>query len=225
MRFEKIILAGRHNVAVISGQDKSNSTFENILVKDANVNATGVYASTFIGRKYSGSIKNVFVQGILEVKTTENGGIVGAMQEGGTIENVVSRVNIYKTGNTYSPVANSEFNGGIVGNIYNTPTIKNSIALGRMEGFTDAEGNEKIPYKFTGATAAQIKATIKNCYEYAGEQGFSSITEETAASLKEATELEIHTKSFYQDILNFDENIWNLDIINEKGYPELKPIK
>ncbi len=225
MRFEKIILAGRHNVAVISGQDKSNSTFENILVKDANVNATGVYASTFIGRKYSGSIKNVFVQGILEVKTTENGGIVGAMQEGGTIENVVSRVNIYKTGNTYSPVANSEFNGGIVGNIYNTPTIKNSIALGRMEGFTDAEGNEKIPYKFTGATATQIKATIKNCYEYAGEQGFSSITEETAASLKEATELEIHTKSFYQDILNFDENIWNLDIINEKGYPELKPIK
>ena len=94
-----------------------------------------------------------------------------------------------------------------------------------MEGFTDAEGNEKIPYKFTGATATQIKATIKNCYEYAGEQGFSSITEETAASLKEATELEIHTKSFYQDILNFDENIWNLDIINEKGYPELKPIK
>jgi len=94
-----------------------------------------------------------------------------------------------------------------------------------MEGFTDAEGNEKLPYKFTGAAASQIKATIENCYEYVGEQGFSSITEETKNNLKEATEIQIHTKSFYQDTLNFDENIWNLDIINEKGYPELKPIK
>lgn len=223
MKFERITLSGANNVAVVSSLDKSNSTFENISVKNANVTGTGVYVSTFIGRKYSGSIKNVFVQGVLEITTTENGGIVGAIQEGGTIENIVSKVNIFKSENTYNRVPNDkDRNGGIVGNIYDSPKIKNSISLGRMEGYIDTDGIEKLPYKVVGAVTNIIKTTIENCYEYADEQGFSSITEETSNNLKEATETQIHTVSFYKDILNFDENIWNLEIINDNGYPELK---
>jgi len=228
MRFEGIKLVGANNVAVISGQDgerdgSTNSLFENISVKDANVKATGVYVSTFIGRKFNGSIKNVFVQGNMEVTTTENGGIVGASQKGGTIENVVSKVNITKPENTYTSNINaSEFNGGVVGNIYDKPSIKNSIALGSMEGFTDSKGDKKLPYKFAGAVEATVKASITNCYEYTEAQGFSRVNEETKDNLKEATKEQIQTKEFYKDTLYFDETIWNLDVIAEKGHPELR---
>lgn len=222
LKFENITLQGRHRVAVVASFDNANSTFENISVKNANVKGSGVYVSTFIGRKYGGAIRNVFVEGTMEITTTENGGIVGAFQKGGTLENVVSKVNIVKTGNTYSPVDKSEYNGGIVGNIYDNPTIRNSIALGNMEGFTTADGEEKIPYKVTGAAVASILASIENVYEYVGSHGFSSIVEETASKIKEATEEQIHTKSFYKDTLYFDETIWNLDRVETNGYPELR---
>lgn len=222
MKFEHITLEGRHRVAVVSSFDNANSTFENISVKNANVKGSGVYVSTFIGRKYGGSIKNVLVEGNMEITTTENGGIVSALQKGGTIENVISKVNIHKTRNTYTPIENSERNGGIVGNIYDSPIIKNSIALGDMEGFIDSAGAEKIPYKVTGAVAASIIASMENVYEYTGSHGFSSVSEETASKIIEATEAQIHTKSFYQDTLKFDASIWNLDTVESKGYPELK---
>ncbi len=222
MKFENITLEGQHRVAPVVTFDNANSTFENISVKNANVKGTGVYISTFIGRKYGGSIKNVFVEGNLEIKMTENGGIVGAFQKGGILENVIAKVNIHKTENTYTNIANSERNGGIVGNIYDTPRIRNSISFGNMKGFVDSEGTEKIPYKVTGAAAAMIISTMENCYEYIGSQGFSSITTETANQLKEATEEQIYTQSFYQDTLNFDKELWNFNVISEKGYPELK---
>lgn len=222
LKFNNITLEGRHRVATITGFDNANSTFENISVKNANVKGSGVYVSTFIGRKYGGTIKNVFVEGSMEITMTENGGIVGAFQKGGTIENVISKVNIHKTGNTYNPVDKSEYNGGIVGNIYDNPIIRNSIALGDMEGFTNTAGEEKIPYKVTGAAIANILASIENVYEYVGSHGFSSIVEETASKIKEATEEQVHTKSFYQDTLYFDSSIWNLDVVESQGYPDLK---
>jgi len=147
LKFENITLEGRHRVSVVASFDNANSTFENISVKNANVKGSGVYVSTFIGRKYGGVVRNVFVEGTLEITTTENGGIIGAFQKGGTLENVISKVNIHKTGNTYTPVEKSEFNGGIIGNIYDNPVIKNSLALGNMKGFTNANGEEKIPFK------------------------------------------------------------------------------
>ena len=221
LKFDNITLEGRHRVAVVSSFDNANSIFENISVKNAKVKGSGVYISAFIGRKYGGTIKNVFVEGSMEITTTENGGIVGAFQKGGTLENVVSKVNIHKTSNTYNNIAESERNGGIVGNIYDKPIIKNSIALGDMEGFVSGE-IEKVPYKVTGAAIASIINSMDNVYEYAGAQGFSSVNEETSAKLKIASEAQIRTKSFYQDTLHFDETIWNLDTISSKGYPELK---
>lgn len=221
IKLENITLEGRHRVAPITGFDNANSTFENISVKNANIKGSGVYVSTFIGRKYGGTIRNVFVEGSMEITTTENGGIVGALQKGGTIENAISKVSIHKTENTYTPIENSERNGGIVGNIYDNPIIKNSISLGNMEGYTTATG-QKIPYKVTGATLSSILNSIENVYEYIESHGFSNITEETTNKIKEATEKQIHTKAFYQDILHFDTSIWNFDTIETIGYPEIK---
>ncbi len=223
MKFNNITLSGRNNVAVITGMDgreNANSVFENISVKNANVTGTGVYVSTFAGRKYGGLIKNVYVQGTLNVTSTENGGLVGAMQQGGTIENVITDVAITKTSNTYSNLANSVFNGSMIGNIYNTPKVNSSIAFGNMTGYTDTSGNELVPYKFTGTTEAQVKACLNNCYEVTEEIGSSRVNANTAGHLDTISRQNLN-KEFYKN-LGFDETIWNLNSINNKGYPELK---
>lgn len=223
MKFNNITLSGRNNVAVVTGMDgreNANSVFENISVKNAKVTGTGVYVSTFAGRKYGGLIKNVYVQGTLDVTTTENGGLVGSMQQGGTIENVITDVSITKPSNTYSNLANSIFNGSTIGNIYNTPKVNNSIAFGNMKGYTDTNGNALVPYKFTGAAEAQVKACLNNCYEVTEEIGSSRVNANTAGHLDTISRQNLN-KEFYKT-LGFDETIWNLDNINDKGYPELK---
>ena len=223
MKFENITLSGRNNVAVVTGMDgrnNANSIFENISVKNANVTGTGVYVSTFAGRKFGGSIKNVYVQGTLDVKQTENGGLVGAMQQGGTIEHVITDVDITKTNNTYTDEANSIYNASMIGNIYNTIKVNNSIAFGNMTGFTDTAGNRKVPYKFTGTNENQIKACLTNCYEVTEEVGTSSVTANTAGKLNTISNNSLNAE-FYQN-LGFDETIWDFTKINTNGYPELK---
>ncbi len=223
MRFENITLSGRNNVAVVTGmdgRDNANSVFENISVKNANVTGTGVYVSTFAGRKYGGKMKDIYVQGTLNVTSTENGGLVGSMQQGGTIENIITDVDITKTSNSYTNVANSIFNASLIGNIYNTPSIKNSISFGNMTGYTDTSGNNLVPYKFVGALEAQVKACLSKCYEVTEEIGASRVNANTVGHLDTISRQNLN-KEFYKN-LGFDETIWNLDNMNTKGYPELK---
>jgi len=224
MKFENITLEGRNRVATVVTFDNLNSTFENISVVNANVKGSGVYVSTFIGRKYGGTIKNVYVQGTIDCTTTENGGLIGALQKGGVIENAVTNVEITKSRNTDGQ--NRQLNAGFIGNIYldgTTPVIRNSISIGNMKGYIDNTGNELIPYKFTGATEGTILATMVNCYEYAVADGTSSITEGTANSnLKGATKENVYDRRFYIDILSFDEEYWDFDDLDQTGYPKLK---
>ncbi len=220
MKFENITLAGRNNVAVVTGmdgRDNANSIFENISVKNANVTGTGVYVSTFIGRKYGGRLKNIYVQGNLEIATTENGGIIGASHQAIQIENVVSNVNVNRPTST----DNRNQNGGFIGNMYNNPSIKNSISIGNMTGFVSNDAEVNV-YKFTGATAAIITSSLANCYESVSTTGVSNVTADTNGKLMHATSENLHDKNFYKDTLHFDESIWNLDYVQDKGYPELK---
>ena len=223
MKFENITLSGRNNVAVVTGmdgRDNANSVFENISVKNANVTGTGVYVSTFAGRKYGGKMKDIYVQGTLNVTGTENAGLVGSMQQGGTIENIITDVSITKPSNNYSNVANSVFNASLVGNIYNTPSIKNSVAFGNMTGYEDAQGNEMLPYKCVGAVEAQVIACLSKCYEVTECVGASRVSAETAGHLDTIARNKLNAE-FYRN-LGFDENIWNFTKITAKGYPVLK---
>lgn len=220
LKFENITLNGVHNIGVISGQDgkeSATSTFDRISVKNANVRGSGVYISTFIGRKFGGSIKNVYVDGHLEITTTENGGIVGASHQSVVIENVISNVTITKNSNTYTGSGRNYYNGGVIGNMYDETTIKNSIAIGNMNG---TEGY--IPYKFTGSEPANINTKLNNCYEYNDATGLSRVSTNSNGKLNNATTSDIHSKAFYKDYLNYDESIWNLDVVTTKGHPELR---
>lgn len=220
IKFENITLNGVNNIGVIAGQDgkeTATSTFDRISVKNANVKGSGVYVSTFIGRKFGGSIKNVYVQGQLDVTTTENGGIVGASQQSVVIENVISNVSIIKNSNTYNGASRNYYNGGIVGNIYDETMIKNSIAIGNMSGTTGF-----MPYKFTGAEPSNVNTKLNNCFEYNDATGLSRVTDSSNGKLNNATNSDIHSKAFYKDRMHFDESIWNLDTISANGYPELR---
>lgn len=110
----------------------------------------------------------------------------------------------------------------MIGNIYDTPSIRNSIALGNMSGYTDTSGNTFIPYKFTGAETSQVIAGLENCFEYANAMGSSRITNETNGKLNEVNQKEVHTKVFYKDRLHFDESIWNLDTVETVGLPTIR---
>ena len=52
--------------------------------------------------------------------------------------------------------------------------------------------------------------------------GVSNVTADTNGKLIHATSENLHDKNFYKDTLHFDESIWNLDHVQEKGYPELR---
>lgn len=223
MKFENITLSGRNNVAVVTGMDgreNANSVFENISVNNANVTGTGVYVSTFAGRKYGGKMKDIYVQGTLNVTSTENGGLVGSMQQGGTIENIITDVSITKSSNNYTNVTNSVFNASLAGNIYNTPSIKNSIAFGNMTGYEDAQGNKMLPYKCVGALQAQVIACLTKCYEVTECVGASRVNAETAGHLDTIARNKLNAE-FYRN-LGFDETIWDFTKITTKGYPKLK---
>ncbi len=220
MKFEKITLSGTHRVATVVGTDQSNSTFEQITVKDANIIGSGVYVAGLVGRKYGGSVKNCYVQGTVECYTTECGGIVGALHNGGKFESVVANVNINRPRST----DNRNNNGGFVGNIINNTTnIKNCISIGNMTGYTEeTSGNQINVYKFTGSSEENIKNCLVNCYELKTATGASSVTANTGDSLKEATSQNLKDKNFYKNILGFNETIWNLDRVVANGYPELR---
>ncbi len=224
VKFENITLSGANNVAVLSGMDgreNANSVFENISVKNADVTGSGVYVSTFVGRKYGGKISNVFVQGSLHVTSTENGGLVGALQQNGTIvENVITDVSVDKPRNTYNNLANSVFNASTIGNIYNTPVVKNSIAFGNMTGYVATDGTKFIPYKFTGAVESQVREVLNNCYEVLEETGSSRVSDNTQGKLNSISKNNLNAQ-FYKN-LGFDETLWNLDNISAKGYPILR---
>lgn len=220
MKFENITLSGANNVAVVTGMDgrnNANSTFDRITIRNANVTGTGVYVSTFIGRKYGGKVTNCYVQGTMQCTTTECGGIIGASHQGIQIENVVANVNVRRTSST----DNRNNNGGFIGNVYDKPSIKNCISIGNMTGFT-SEGNEVNVNKFAGCTEQNIISYFTNCYELKSATGTSSVTANTVNNLKEATSQNLRDKNFYKNILKFDEAIWDLDYVSTNGYPELK---
>jgi len=105
------------------------------------------------------------------------------------------------------------------GNIYNTPIIRNSIAFGNMSGYTNSQGVELKPYKFVGASEAQVVATMTNCFEVAEEIGSTRVSANTQGKLNSVARGNLN-KQFYKN-LGFDEAIWNLDNLSN-GYPTLR---
>lgn len=215
IKFEDITLQGRNSVAVLSALDKSNSVFENISVKNANITASGVYASALVGRKYGGKINNVYVDGNISVTAVANGGIAGSTETNVAITNVISKVNIERTADSENKARKQ--NGCIVGHpTSNTTRISNSIALGNMTGYQE----DMVPYKFMFDDQSWINTMFTKCYECSDVTGKSLVTENTAGHLDTISNENLN-EEFYRG-LGFNEEIWDFSQIASKGCPELK---
>ncbi len=216
MKFNNVTVQGRNNVAVVVAVDNSNSTFDKISIKNANLSGSGVYIAGLVGRKYGGTVTNVYVDGNLSVTAIANAGIIGSTETNVTISNVISDVNIERTSD--SEKKNRKQNAGIVGlPTSNTSRIKNSLAFGNMSAYTE----DMLPSKFMYADdEALIKTMLTKCYEYAEATGKSNATSNTSGNLDAISKSDLN-KEFYKN-LEFDENIWDLDNLNSKGCPELK---
>lgn len=209
MKFSKITMFGHDNVSVVVSVDY-NSTFENINVSQAYVNAGkignggGNQSSTFISEKIGGSIKNCYVQGELITVGSNNGGILGVANGEVKIENVIS--------NIFAQNVNKESvgtNGLFVGKLAHTSVIKNSASLGATTASSIGI------HKFVG-----IKddiSNIQNCYENKSGNGTSDAN---GSNIQEIDKEQLKNKDFYITKLNFNEKIWALDNILERHYTE-----
>lgn len=215
MKFSNVTVQGRNNVAVVVAVDNSNSTFDRISIKNANLSGSGVYIAGLVGRKYGGTVSNVYVDGNLSVTAIANAGIIGSTETNVTVSNVISNVNIERTSD--SEKKGRKQNAGIVGlPNSNTSRIKNSLAFGNMSGYQ----NDMIPSKFIYADEALVNTMLTKCYEYDVALGATNVTENTVGHLETVSQPQLN-KEFYKN-LGFDENIWSLDDINDKGCPELR---
>lgn len=208
MKFSKITIFGHDNVAVVVSVD-NNSTFENINVSHASVNAgkdnnQGNNVSTFISEKTGGLIKNCYVHGEIFNKGKNSGGIVGIAHGNVTIENVIS--NIYLSNSSITTSTN-ETSGLFAGELSAETVIKNSAAIGLTK--------VKEVKKFAGTIKDISK--IENCYESSSSSGTSNAN---GSNIKSIDKGQFKSKDFYVNTLGFDETIWELDNIVERYYTE-----
>ena len=206
MKFSKITIFGYDNVAVVVSVD-NNSTFENINVSHASVNAgkdnnQGNNVSTFISEKTGGLIKNCYVHGEIFGEGKITGGIIGISHGNVRIENVIS--NIYASNGS---IRDTGTNGLFIGDVSAETVIKNSAAIGLTK--------VKEVKKFAGTIKDISK--IENCYESSSSSGTSNAN---GSNIIAATITQLKDKNFYINTLGFDENIWALDNIVERYYTE-----
>lgn len=210
MRFNKIIMTGNNNIAVITVNDK-DSVFEKINVTEAfimtesKIANCGNKSSTFISEKTGGSIKNCYVQGEMHTAGRESGAVIGLSHGGIKIENVVA--NIIGRGYKEETAKNS---GLFIGKIEGKTEIKNSMSIGKTL-------YDMLFNKFAMIPNAANIEFITNCYENADEQGISN---SNGTNIKEVTKEQLLSKEFYKNILHLDESIWDLDNIEERNYSE-----
>ena len=215
LKFENITVEGRNNVAVVVAVDNANSTFDKISIKNANVSGSGVYIAGLVGRKYGGSVSNVYVDGNVSITAVANAGVIGSTETNVTITNVVSKVNIERTAD--SEKKGRKQNAEMIGlPNSNTSRVSNSITLGNMTGYTE----DMVPYKFMYGNEALINQMLTKCYEYTEATGISGVTANTAGHLDTVARNNLNAE-FYRN-LGFDETIWDFSKITTKGYPELK---
>lgn len=206
MKFSRITIFGHDNVAVVVSVD-NNSTFENINVSHASVNAgkdnnQGNNVSTFISEKTGGLIKNCYVHGEIFGEGKITGGIIGISHGNVRIENVIS--NIYASNGS---IRDTGTNGLFIGDVSAETVIKNSAAIGLTK--------VKEVKKFAGTIKDISK--IENCYESSSSSGTSNVN---GSNIIAATITQLKDKNFYINTLGFDENIWELDNIVERDYTE-----
>lgn len=200
---------------------RDRSLIENVIIMDSSisngVDGLGVFAGRLSGSTVRQSASSdVSVKGLVAV-----GGIAGKTENGALIEDC------YVTGivrGTYDHPSLGARTGGIAG-WHGGGTIRRCYTQAQI--IAPAEkgnggiiggpntGRPRIEYSLSMSFGAGFRIAgfdvLENAvevYEYSGSSSATSITEDNKSNVKE-TEA-VYDRSFYEDLLGFDEGVWDL---------------
>ena len=207
---------------ILANVIQNQSLIENVFLVDSSISNGVDGLGAFAGRLVNSTIRrsasvNISVRGLVAV-----GGIVGKTESGALIEDcyVTGKIQgtydhpslgartggvagwhgsgristCYTKAQIIAPAKKG--NGGIIGGPNTgSPVIEHSLSMSSGAG-----------YRIAGF---DVLDNVKEVYEYSGSGSETSITEENQTEVKETDA--VYDRSFYEDTLKFDGNVWKLD--------------
>ena len=158
-----------------------------------------------IGRKNGGRISNVLVQGEMTVQYTDNGPVAGEAVNV-TIDNVISKVDVIRTGEV-----RSNQNAGFVGSSRGTTKFVNCLVLGNVADDC---------YKFS--TKLETNVTLVNCYEARETTGLTNVVENSNKTTMAISLEQVKLADFYELTLQLSQDVWDFNDVETIGLPKLK---
>lgn len=209
IKINQVSLSGNNYIALLFGYDRNNSIIEKVQITDAVVNgargSSGCYNSMLIGRKNGGRISNVLVQGEMTVQYTDNGPVAGEAVNV-TIDNVISKVDVIRTGEV-----RSNQNAGFVGSSRGTTKFVNCLVLGNVADDC---------YKFS--TKLETNVTLVNCYEARETTGLTNVVENSNKTTMAISLEQVKLADFYELTLQLSQDVWDFNDVETTGLPKLK---
>lgn len=218
---------------ILANVIQNQSVIENVFLMDSSISNGVDGMGAFAGRLVNSTIRksasvNVSVRGLVAV-----GGIVGKTESGALIEDC------YVTGKvqgTYDHPSLGARTGGIAGwheggMIRRCYTKAQIIAPakkgnGGIIGGPNA-GSPDIEYSLSMSSGAgyriagfDVLDNVKEVYEYSGSGSVTNITQDNQADVKETDA--VYDRSFYEDTLKFDGDVWKLDGLAYGKLPSIK---
>ncbi|WP_294188685.1 ZmpA/ZmpB/ZmpC family metallo-endopeptidase [uncultured Clostridium sp.] len=208
IKIDNIAATAHHRVGSVVGVS-TNTEYKKVSVTNAKIKSTGFYGGGLIGRSQGNTtIQDVAVSGTLNISDTSNGGLIGAIKNGDTINRAYVDIDIIQDNDK------DVKNGGLYGVFEGTSTISISSVV------VVGEASNKV-YKITPQTndteKTQIANYLSNVYEKQGSiTGISN--SELNTVIKLAKEEDLKNETFYTNILSWPTEVWNFsDLENGSG--------
>lgn len=214
LELEQIVIQGESNNAVVTGYDYTSSIFSEIQIRNAEITGNKYYNAVFAGRASGSQISNVAVlESKVVISGTDSGGFIGSGKNI-TVDHVFSDADVVMK--NYTDSENRTRSAGFIGNLEGNNRLEYVFAAGIVDNQTEYKF-----YNFLG-TPDVIEQSVFHSFVSANAGGESNIKEGLTECLTEVSAETQRTLEFYQTQMNLDENIWMLNLVGLRGYPEIR---
>lgn len=219
---------------ILANAAQNNTRIENVFIINSSMSNSGVnQMGGFAGSLTNSTISKSAAINVSLRSNTTLGGLVGQINEGSQIEDC------YVTGSLQGlynqPTLGARVGGitgwqagGVISRCYtrvqiSSPSPKGSGGLigGPNTGSPQIEHSLSVSggsgYRIAGF---DVLGGVTEVYEYTGSDSTTNITGANSANVKETDD--IYERSFYEDILRFDDTVWDLDVLAQGKLPPLK---
>lgn len=201
---DKIDITAGYRTAVVVGEDKKGSIFDNITIRNSSVYGGMINSGVFMGIANDSIISNVIIVNT-KYRTAGNwfnGSFIGKTNGKTKISNIVTNIDMLGGGGDTR-------NSGFIGHVSDTETITNVVTL----------GNTYSSYYKTLSEANSTSTVISNSYEKNSTTGINNTVNQGIQQVNEET---LKIEEFYRDTLKLDPDKWDFSDVSINGYPSLK---